>query len=124
MKDYNQNLPGLEKDIINKIHRLERRGLIFEQGMYATVSFASFFGIIYSSIYVFKNVVSSGIYNYISLIFSDIEVLTYWKELSLSILESLPFLGLAIGFMVLGIFIWSLLKTAKIQVMKNLAVQI
>lgn len=124
MKDYNQNLIGLEKDIINKLHKLEKRELLLRQGMYSTISFISFFGIIYSSMYVYNNVASSGISSYLSLIFSDIEALTYWKELSLSILESLPFLGFTVGFAVLGVFLWSLVKTARIQTLKNLLVQI
>ena len=119
INNYNQTLPGLEQNIINKINKIEKRKLFVKQSIYGLVSLISFAGIIPAVSYVLKSLSTSGLYEYISLIFSNTETLAYWKELSLSILESMPFLGLAMGLGVLGIFLWSLLKTLNIQVMKR-----
>lgn len=119
IKDYYKTLPGLEQDIISKIRKLERKGLFIKQSIFGAVALVSFAGIIPSGLYIAKALSTSGLSGYLSLMFSDVGALSYWKELALSILESLPFLGLAIGLGVTGLFLWSLLKTVRIQVMKN-----
>ena len=119
IKEYNQKLNGLELTIINKINKLERRKMLKKESVYALISIISFLSIIPSMIYLFNMLSSSGLYSYISLIFSDIETLSYWKELSFSILESLPFFGIAIVLGMSGIFLWSLLKTLRIQIVKS-----
>jgi hypothetical protein len=119
IKGYLQNLPGLEQDIIKELHKLERRRLFFKQGIYELISIISFLSIIPATVYIVDSFSTSGIYEYISLIFTNIETLSYWKELSLSLLESIPFLGLAIGFGVLGIFLWSMVRALDAHRMKN-----
>ena len=119
IKGYLQNLPGLEQDIIKELHKLERRKLFFKQGIYELISIISFLSIIPATVYIIDSFSNSSIYEYISLIFTDIETLSYWKELSLSLLESIPFLELAIGFGVLGIFLWSMVRTLNVHRMKD-----
>jgi hypothetical protein len=119
IKGYLQNLPGLEQEIIGKIHKLEKRKLLYKQVVYGLVSILSLLSIVPAVIYIINSFSTSSAYEYVSLIFTNIEILSYWKELSLSILESIPFLGLAIGLGVLGIFLWSIAKTLKVQEMRN-----
>ena len=119
IKGYENVRQGLELDIINKINKIKRRKLLLKQGFYSLISLLSFTGVIFSVKYIASYVATSGIYGYIELVFSDFKALSYWKELSLSILESLPFFGLAIGLGILSIFLWSMLKTFKIQVLRR-----
>jgi hypothetical protein len=104
---------GFEQSILNAVHGLQKRRLMVKQGLYAFISCASFVGIVGSVAITLKALSVSGVYQYISLLFSDIETLSYLKEFTLSIAETLPFMKLAIVCAVLAIFIWSLLKTIK-----------
>ncbi len=53
----------------------------------------------------------TGFDQYLSLAFSDSSVLiTYWKELSLSLVESLPLMAVMLVLGALGLFIWSSAK--------------
>ena len=55
----------------------------------------------------------SGFYNYLSIIFSDSDVaITYWKEILMSLAESLPVIGITSLFVVMAIFTWSTIKAA------------
>ena len=119
IKGYLQNLPGLEQDIIKELHKLERRKLFFKQGVYELMSIISFLSIIPATVYIVDSFSNSSIYEYAWLMLTDIETLSYWKELSLSLLESIPFLGLAMGFGVLGIFLWSMVRTINVHRMKD-----
>lgn len=119
INNYNQTFPGLEQYIIKKIYKLENRKLFIKQSIYGVLSFGSFIGVISSGVYAVKTLAISGVYNYISLLFSDIQALSYWKELSLSIAESLPFLAIAICFGICALFLWSILKTVKIHEFKK-----
>ncbi len=57
----------------------------------------------------------SGFYNYLSIIFSDSDVaIVYWKEILISLAESLPVIGILGLLIVLAIFTWSALMTASI----------
>lgn len=68
---------------------------------YLAVSFAiagaSAAGMIASSIYAARAIYQSGFYQYLSLAFSDPDVvLTYWREFTLSVVESAPLLGITL----------------------------
>ena len=57
----------------------------------------------------------SGFYNYLSIIFSDGDVaIVYWKEILLTLAESLPVFAIISLLIVLAIFTWSALMTASI----------
>lgn len=116
---YNQTLPNLEQDIIKKIYKIRKKKLFILQSIYGFISIGSFIGIISSGIYALKTLANSSVYEYISLLFTDIETLSYWKELSFSITESFPFLAIASCLAICGIFLWSLLKTVRIQTFKS-----
>lgn len=119
IKDYNQTLPGLEQDIISKIHGIQRRRVFMRQAGYGILSLGSFVGIMASGIYVKDILLTSGSYEYLSLLFSDAEILSYWKELSLSLAESLPIFGLAVLCSVGALFLWSAMRTMQLQLFRR-----
>lgn len=114
IKDYNQIMPNLERDIIGEIHKRQDRNSRMRQLFFIITSVISFTGIVYYGLYITDMVAMSGAFQYASLIFYDISMLTYWKEITLSIAESFPFFGFALCMSVLAIFFWSLLKNLKV----------
>ena len=104
---------GFEQGIMDSIHRIQKRRVAIKQGFYAILSFVSFFGGIASIIYALRALSSSGVYEYISLLFSDLETLSYFKEFALSVAESMPILNITLVFAILSLFTWSLLKIIK-----------
>ncbi len=130
-KNYNQlfqievdNYEGLENDIMNSINAIKHRNMLIKQILYSSVSIISLLGLVYSGNYVFNLLINSGIYEYMSLVFVNMQVLAYWKELSYSIIESLPFFELAILMGLISIFMWSLRKITKIQIINNYGTKI
>ncbi len=130
-KNYNQlfqievaNYEGLENDIMNSINVVKHRNMLIKQILYSSVSIISLLGLVYSGNYVFNLLINSGIYEYMSLVFVNMQVLAYWKELSYSIIESLPFFELAILMGLISIFMWSLRKITKIQIINNYGTKI
>lgn len=65
--------------------------------------------------HIFTSFTQSGFYNYLSIIFSDSDVaLVYWKEILISLAESLPVIGIVGLLTVTAIFVWSILKAVSI----------
>jgi len=63
-----------------------------------TTTLVSIFGLIFSVRYMIQGFYQSSFGSFISLIFSDPSiVVSYWKELSISLLETLPILGITIS---------------------------
>ncbi len=105
---------GLEKSILGEIYKREKRGALVRFISTGLVAVASCLGIIPAVIYLVQSISSSGFLQYVSLLSSDgTSLLTYWKEFSMSLAESLPLFSLTISIALLGIFIWSLSKAAK-----------
>ncbi len=89
--------------LMRRVSALKRR-LILLAGT-AALSMAS---IIMSAYYAWKSMVSSGVFSYVSLAFSDTgTLLTYWKEFAFTLLESLPMLSAAAFLGAVALFIWS-----------------
>lgn len=119
IKDYNQTLPGLEQDIVSKVRKLQKRKIFIKQAGFGFISLGSFAGVIAAVSYIWTALSNSSVFEYFSLLFSGVEILAYWKELSLSITESLPVFGLAMLFGVIGLFLWSAMRTAQLQLFKK-----
>lgn len=101
---------GLEQVILASIRRLIRRRLAY----WISLSVASLGATIAALVYLLKALSQSGFGQYLSLIWSDkTMVLTYGKELGLTLVESLPVLELAIFCVVIGIFVWSFTQIIK-----------
>ena len=68
----------------------------------------SLFGAVVSSRYLMRGFYESGFYQYLSLLFSgDSSVLTYWKELAYSLVETMPFISITAFLIAFGFLIWS-----------------
>ena len=75
-----------------------------------TTALVSIFGLIFSVRFMVQEFYQSSFYSYLSLIFSDPNTLvSYWKELSMSLLETLPILGITISL----IAVYSLLVSIR-----------
>ncbi len=62
---------------------------------FSSVMLASLAGLVPAFQMLFNDLAHSGFYDYFSLIFSDgASVLSYWKELALSLTESLPIMSI------------------------------
>ncbi|MFA6322504.1 MAG: hypothetical protein WCX71_03415 [Candidatus Buchananbacteria bacterium] len=83
--------------IMAKINQEKKIGLIKRKLFFSTVIF---FGSITALVPIFSifrsNLVESGFWHYVSLIFLDFDIIkTYWQDFGLTILETLPTLSLA-----------------------------
>lgn len=91
-------LPNIKQRLVK-----ERARLIFRKrlaGVFSAVGMvASSLVLIATGISLYSSLGSSGFWNFLSLIFSDFDVVaTYWQSLLWSLLEALPLLTLAIFF--------------------------
>lgn len=72
------------------------------------VSVGSLVSIVLVSISLVKNVLASGFYDYASIMFLDFGSATmYMKDISLSLVESLPLLTLSLFLSLVVVFVWS-----------------
>ena len=72
------------------------------------VSVGSLVSIVLVSISLVKNVLASGFYDYASIMFLDFGSATmYMKDISLSLVESLPILTLSLFLSLVVVFVWS-----------------
>jgi hypothetical protein len=79
-----------------------------------TTALASVFGLIFSIRFMVQGFYQSSFYSYLSLIFSDPNmVASYWKELSMSILETLPILWITVSLIAVYIFLVSIRTLVK-----------
>ncbi|MDD5721115.1 MAG: hypothetical protein PHT16_01555 [Candidatus Pacebacteria bacterium] len=98
----------LRNNILFRIRQEERRRAKVYLFSYASIIPFSLIGVVLSIRYVSEGFYQSGFYEYLSLLFSgDSAVYTYWKELSLSLIDSMPIIGIIAFLMALGALIWS-----------------
>lgn len=96
---------------LERKRQAKRQSMIFMAG--ALSSCAALVAVI---VPVWQSMLSSGFLDYLSLMFAgDGAALAYWHEWSLAILESLPFLGMAVALSVLGALIWSSARVISIS---------
>jgi len=99
---------NLRQNIVSGIAREEYRQAKIYLLMSSLAFTASLAGVILSLKYLIKGFYESGFYQYLSLLFSgDSLVLNYLKELSYSLIETLPILEVAAFLTALGFLIWS-----------------
>ena len=104
--------PGLESRVLARLEKekksLARRNLF----IFGAADVLSGAGLVLTLIYVANLFVTSGFYNYISLFWSDTGAIgVFWQEMLLSLVESLPVLGLMAFLSVAAVLIFSLSKT-------------
>ena len=111
----------LRKKILTSIKQEEiRRARVYVfTGL--TAFMASSFGVVFTFKYMFQGFYQSSFYSYFSLFFSDPDIaFSYWKELSLSLVESAPLLGITFSLTMLGILLTSIRMLAN-NTKQNLA---
>jgi hypothetical protein len=102
---------GFEGRVLSAIAGEESRFARIKKWAFGGSSLASFGLSVWAVIYLAGSIKQSGFGQYLSLIFSENgAVLAYWKELSLSLAESLPIFGVIMFLATVGLFIWSITK--------------
>jgi hypothetical protein len=97
----------------------EKRMNKFKLWSFSFIGLISFVGLIPTFQILLSNLSHSGFYEYFSLIFSDGgTMLSYWKELSLSLAESLPTMSIIFTLSMLFVCFLSLKYIFK-QIIKN-----
>ncbi|HMP67596.1 MAG TPA: hypothetical protein PKA60_02510 [Candidatus Paceibacterota bacterium] len=100
---------GLRGKILASIkHEEIRRARIYVLGALSTVV-ASSLGAVFAFKYMLQGFYQTSFYSYFSLLFSDPDIaLSYWKELSLSLVEALPLLGITLSLVAIAVLLTSL----------------
>jgi hypothetical protein len=99
---------GLKNKILISIRQEElRRARMYVFLSMATIS-ASLWGIIFAVKYVLAGFYQTSFYSYFSLVFSDPDIaFSYWRELSFSLIEALPLLGITFSLIAVAILLTS-----------------
>jgi hypothetical protein len=100
---------NLKNSIIIKIKKEEMKRAMYKIVFSSFVSFASVSMAIIFAINIVKDAYQSGIFEYLSLLFSDgMSLVSYWQSYAMSIVESLPVFQITVVFASAWAFIWSL----------------
>lgn len=109
---YMQPSNRLKKSIISSIAHVEYRRAKIYLLISSSVFVASLAGIILSLKYITNSFYQSGFYEYLSLLFvGNSVILEYWKELSYSLAETTPIIGIISFLTTSGFCIWSGVST-------------
>jgi hypothetical protein len=101
--------PGLAFSVWRTIITREKRITRIKLWSLSVILFVSTLGLIPAFQMLLNNLAHSGFYEYFSLIFSDGgSMMTYWKEFSFSLVESLPTLSIVLTLSVLFVCFLSL----------------
>ncbi|MFA6254314.1 MAG: hypothetical protein WC640_03680 [Candidatus Paceibacterota bacterium] len=104
--------PGLDKLVYARLEREQKRLAKRNLLAFGLADILSAAGLVAICLYLANLMASSSFYNYFSLLWSDGGAVTsYWQELVLSLVESLPILGLIAFLAVALAFLLSLNKT-------------
>ncbi len=103
--------PNLQDRVVLNIRKLElaqdrKKAVMFGFGALISVSATIFVAV--TSLGTFMQ---SEFYHYLSIIFSGDNVLAYWKELSLSLVESLPIFAVISLLIAVTVSLWSVSNT-------------
>lgn len=111
MKESNKlDLPkGLRSNILLSIRKEERRRARLYLFVATIVVPSSVFGAWLSASLMVQEFLSSSFYTYLSLLFSDTDiVLAYWQQFALSLAESIPLIGVTVFLIALAALLVSL----------------
>lgn len=111
---------NLKSQIVKKIETKEKRLQTARVWIFGSSSIASLGLALSTVIYLANSIKQTGFWQYFSLIFSENKlILDYWREFTLSLIESLPIVGLIILLASIGFFVWSFSNTFKRAVSFN-----
>ena len=115
---YEEN-PNLAQNIWNSIIVQNKRIARLKLWAFSSIGLASLIGLIPAWHLLSNNLTQSGFYEYFSLAFSNgSSLLSYWKEFTLSIAESLPVMSIVLSLSLVFVFFLSL-KFATKQIVKG-----
>ena len=104
-----QSEPDLSISIWNKIIKREKKIAKIKLLVFSFLGLTSFLSSIPVIKILLNDLSKSGFYDYLSVLFSGNGIfISYWKEISLSITESLPSASIFYAFTLIFIFILSL----------------
>ena len=104
--------------VVTREQRLTRLKL----WIFSSVGLVSLIGLVPTFRMLFSDFAKSGLYDYLSLAFSDSRlVLSYWREFSFSVAESLPIISIISSLAIIFIFFLSIKYIMK-QIMKSQSV--
>lgn len=97
--------------VVKQHENLRTKIKLTSQSLLAITSFVAFFPLGSAVAQAFSN---SSFSEYVSLLFSgDTAVMTYWQELTFSIIESLPILSLTLFLFATIVFLYSLTRALR-----------
>ena len=96
---------GFAAEVWLSIKREEKKNARRKLWLLSTLGISSLSAAIPTASAALRDLAGSGFYEYLSLAFSNGgRALEYWKELSLSLLESLPVTGLSVSLFLVFVF--------------------
>jgi hypothetical protein len=98
---------SLPKEIWNRINRREKKLIQLKLSVFSLTGLFSLIGTLSISKKLLLDFTQTGFYDYLSLIFSS-KISYFWKELSYSLIESLPLMSFLMFISVIFIFCISL----------------
>lgn len=105
---------GLKTMILARIEQERMRQAKIRVGVLGTLSVGSFISTFVLIKTLWTELTQSGFTQYLSVIVSDSSVIrSYWKEVALSLTESVPYVSLTLVLLTIGIFVWSLANATR-----------
>lgn len=104
--------PSLVVKTMERLEKYQQRSARRQIFVFGLIDIISILGLVMTGFYSVRLMISSGFNQYLSLLWSDGAFLSfYWHDLLLSLVESLPVLGLVALLGGLVVFLFSLSKT-------------
>lgn len=103
--------PSLEAKVIIRLRAAKRRAYTQRLAGWATLTLSSFVALIPAFNYLITAISTSGFYQYLNLALTDQTVFTtYWRELALSLTESIPIMAITGVLTLLAVLLWTIPK--------------
>ncbi|MFA6524580.1 MAG: hypothetical protein WC264_03425 [Candidatus Paceibacterota bacterium] len=109
---------NLTENIWHTIIKREKHIKRFKLSIFSIIGISSLAGMIPAFNMLLKDFSQSGFYEYVSLLFNGNALSTYWKELTLSLAESLPTINIILSLSLVFVFFLSVRFVAK-QIINN-----
>ena len=105
---------GLYGAVMERIAYAKRRQARIRSGVFGALAIVSGAALVPAFQYTAEQFYASGFYDYFTLVFSDRGfVLTYWRQFSLSLIESLPSLALLLVLPIVGLLVYSIRRAVQ-----------
>lgn len=101
--------PGALERVLASLYARQQQSRLWRVRVFAATASLSVIALIPAAISLARAFAASNFAAYVSLAFSDSSVLaSYWKEIGVSLVESLPAVSLMLTLALIGTFLWSL----------------